>query len=94
MGFDLCAIQSCLLFESHRILGNCCARGYTHAHNTLFLVHISVRVAKSRARILYTKTHPGGGVSIFQKCPNFSYLIVYMQYYLYMKCLKFKNVPT
>ena len=36
-----------------------CVRGYSHAHNTLILVYISVRVAKSRARILYTNTHPG-----------------------------------
>ena len=70
MGFDLCAIQSCLLFESDRILGNPCARGYTHAHNTLVLVHISVRVAKSRARILYTKTLPGytGGTGCVTLC--------------------------
>ena len=27
-----------------------CARGYSHAHNTLVLVHISVRVAKLRAQ--------------------------------------------
>ena len=44
---------------SDRTLGNPCARGYTHAHNTLILVYISVRVAKSRARILYTNTHTG-----------------------------------
>ena len=31
-------------------MGNPCARGYSHEH---------VRVAKSRARILYTNTHPG-----------------------------------
>ena len=36
-----------------------CARGYSHAHKTLILVYISVRVAKSRARILYTNMHPG-----------------------------------
>ena len=36
-----------------------CARGYRHAHKTLILVHISVRVAKSRARIVYAKTLPG-----------------------------------
>ena len=36
-----------------------CARGYSHAHNTLILVNISVRVAKSRARILYTNTQAG-----------------------------------
>ena len=36
-----------------------CARGYSHAHNTLILVYISVRVAKSHTRILYTNTQPG-----------------------------------
>ena len=34
-----------------------------------------------------------GGVSIFQKCPNLNYFAIILQYYLYKKCLKFKNVP-
>ena len=51
----LTSVQSCLLFESVRILGNPCAGGYTHAHSlcawlshahrALVLVPISVRVA-------------------------------------------------
>ena len=35
--------------------------GYNHAHNTMSLVYISVRVAKSRAHILYTNMLGGGG---------------------------------
>ena len=35
----------------------------------------------------------GGGVSIFQKCPNINYFASILQYYLYKKCLKFKNIP-
>ena len=33
-----------------------------------------------------------GGVLIFQKCPNFNYFAIILQYYLYKKCLKIKNV--
>ena len=32
-----------------------------------------------------------GGVSIFQKCLNFNYFAIILQYYLYKKCLKFKK---
>ena len=35
--------------------------------------------------------HPGG-VSIFQKCPNLNYFAIILQYYLYKKCRKIKNV--
>ena len=51
-----------IFIGSNRTLGNPCARGYTNAHspctwlNILILVYISVRVAKSRARILFTNT--------------------------------------
>ena len=31
------------------------------------------------------------GVSIFQKCLNFNYFAIILQYYLYKKCLKFKK---
>ena len=34
---------------------------------------------------------PRGGVSIFQKCLNFNYFAIILQYYLYKKCLKFKK---
>ena len=34
-----------------------------------------------------------GGVSIFQKCPNLNYFAFILQFHLYKKCLKFKNVP-
>ena len=33
----------------------------------------------------------GGVVSIFQKCLNFNYFAIILQYYLYKKCLKFKK---
>ena len=29
---------------------------------------------------------------ILQKCPNFNYFAIILQYYLYKKCLKIKNV--
>ena len=38
-------------------------------------------------------TNLGGGVSIFQKCLNFNYFAIILQYYLYKKCLELKNVP-
>ena len=30
---------------------------------------------------------------MFQKCPNFSYFAIILQYYLYKKCLHFKFFP-
>ena len=33
-----------------------------------------------------------GGVSIFQKCPNLNYFAIILQYYLYKKCRKIKDV--
>ena len=38
-----------------------CAHGYSHEHNNLILVHISVRVAKSRACYTLYKTVVGFG---------------------------------
>ena len=35
----------------------------------------------------------GGGVSIFQKCPNLNYFAIILQFCLYKKCMKLKKVP-